>query len=105
MQSPAATAESPGIKIAGIQGAGDSGSENGSLPTSTCNDIEEHGIELAKMPKSSKTAGTFQRLNEQRPKEVSQWSFAQAKTPHISRGQMPTMKSMDVSEMGFRERY
>ena len=58
MQSPEKTAETHEKLKKCIAVAGDS-SENGSLPTSTCNDIEEHEIELAKMPKASKTAGMF----------------------------------------------
>ena len=35
------------------------GSQEGSLATSTCNDIEEHQDQLARMPKASNAAGMF----------------------------------------------
>lgn len=54
------------LKENGALADGAGSSDNGSMPTSACNDIEEHEVQLARMPKtSSNAAGMFKRLNEQ----------------------------------------
>ena len=78
-------------------------SHEGSLPTSTCkSDLEEHGEQHAELPKlQAMDPDMFQRLKDgadQRPSILSQNSL-----PPFQ-GELP-VKSMDVSEMGFRERY
>jgi hypothetical protein len=78
----------------------------GSIPTSTCkSDTEEHSEQQAHLPKATRNdPSMIKRLNE-RPYDEHRGSILSDGPISLFTGEQLPVKSMDVSEIGFRERY
>jgi hypothetical protein len=80
--------------------------EENSMQSSTCkSDIDEDQSQVSRLPRTTKTdLDMLKRLNEKPPNDSHRASVLSDNSIPALQTQLP-VKSMDVSDIGFRERY